>query len=163
MFNRRYMAETLEREVHRARRGGHCLGVLMLDVDGFKQQNDAFGHDAGDAILVELAALLQRNLRKEDIACRYGGEEFVLVLPDASMENAGRRAEQLRDAVRRMRVPHKDIVLGPVTVSIGVAAFPEHGTDGTGLLKAADMALYEAKKAGRDRVMLASSPETWQA
>ena len=163
MFNRRYMAETLEREVHRARRGGNCLGLLMLDVDGFKQQNDAFGHDAGDAILVELAALLQRNLRKEDIACRYGGEEFVLVLPDASMENAARRAEQLRDAVRRMRVPHKDLVLGPVTVSIGVAAFPEHGTDGADLLKAADMALYEAKKAGRDRVMLASSPETWQA
>jgi diguanylate cyclase (GGDEF)-like protein len=157
------MAETLEREVHRARRGNNCLGVLMLDIDGFKQQNDAFGHDAGDAILVELAALLQRNLRKEDIACRYGGEEFVLVLPDASMENAGRRAEQLRDAVRRMRVPHQEIILGPVTVSIGVAAFPEHGTDGAGLLKAADMALYEAKKAGRDRVMLAMSPEPWQA
>ncbi len=163
LYNRRYMAETLEREVHRARRGNNCLGVLMLDIDGFKQQNDAFGHDAGDAILVELAALLQRNLRKEDIACRYGGEEFVLVLPDASMENAGRRAEQMRDAVRRMRVPHKDIILGPVTVSIGVAAFPEHGTDGAGLLKAADMALYEAKKAGRDRVMLAMSPEPWQA
>jgi diguanylate cyclase (GGDEF)-like protein len=156
------MAETLEREVHRARRSGSSLGVLMLDIDGFKQQNDAFGHDAGDAILAELAALLQRNLRREDIACRYGGEEFVLVLPDASMENAGRRAEQLRDAVRRMRVPHKDIVLGPVTVSIGVAAFPDHGTDGAALLKAADMALYEAKKAGRDRVTLASPPESWQ-
>lgn len=162
LFNRRYMAETLEREVHRARRGGSSLGVLMVDIDGFKQQNDAFGHDAGDAILVELAALLQRNLRREDIACRYGGEEFVLVLPDASMENAGRRAEQLRDAVRRMRVPHKDIVLGPVTVSIGVAAFPDHGTDGAALLKAADMALYDAKKAGRDRVTLASSRESWQ-
>jgi len=162
LFNRRYMAETLEREVHRARRSGHALGVLMLDIDGFKQQNDAFGHDAGDAILVELAALLQRKLRREDIACRYGGEEFVLVLPDASIENAGRRAEQLRDAVRRMRVPHKDIVLGPVTVSIGVSAFPDHGADGAALLKAADMALYEAKKAGRDRVMLASPPESWQ-
>jgi len=162
LFNRRYMAETLEREVHRARRGGSSLGVLMVDIDGFKQQNDAFGHDAGDAILVELAALLQRNLRREDIACRYGGEEFVLVLPDASMENAGRRAEQFRDAVRRMRVPHKDIVLGPVTVSIGVAAFPDHGTDGAALLKAADMALYEAKKAGRDRVTLATSPDSWQ-
>jgi diguanylate cyclase (GGDEF)-like protein len=159
LFNRRYMAETLERELHRARRIGNPLAVLMVDVDGFKQQNDAFGHDAGDAILVELAALLQRSLRKEDVACRWGGEEFVLVLPDAALENAARRAEQLRDAVRRMRVPHQNALLGPVTVSIGVAAFPDHGPDGTSLLKSADMALYEAKKAGRDRVSLASPPE----
>jgi diguanylate cyclase (GGDEF)-like protein len=161
LFNRRYMAETLEREVHRVRRVGSPLGVLMVDVDGFKQQNDTFGHDAGDAILVELAGLLQRSLRKEDIACRYGGEEFVLVLPDAALENASRRAEQLREAVRRMRVSHRDTLLGPITVSIGVAAFPIHGSDGASLLKAADMALYEAKKGGRDRVTLASPPEPW--
>ena len=161
LFNRRYMAETLDREVHRARRAGHSLGVLMVDVDGFKHQNDAFGHDAGDAILVELGALLQGSLRKEDIACRYGGEEFVLVLPDATMENAARRAEQLRDAVRRMRVPHKDVLLGPVTVSIGVTAFPDHGSDGAGLLKSADMALYESKRTGRDRVTVARPPEPW--
>jgi diguanylate cyclase (GGDEF)-like protein len=163
LFNRRYMAETLERELHRARRTENPLALLMVDIDGFKQQNDAFGHDAGDAILVELAALLQRSLRREDIACRYGGEEFVLVLPDAAMENAARRAEQLRDAVRRIRVPYKDTVLGPVTVSIGVAAFPDHGADGASLLKSADMALYEAKKTGRDRVALASPPEVWPA
>jgi len=161
LFNRRYMSETLDREVHRARRAGHPLGVLMVDVDGFKQQNDAFGHDAGDAILVELGALLQGSLRKEDIACRYGGEEFVLVLPDASLENAARRAEQLRDAVRRMRIPHKDALLGPVTISVGVAAFPDHGSDATGLLKSADMALYEAKRTGRDRVTVARPPEPW--
>jgi diguanylate cyclase (GGDEF)-like protein len=163
LFNRRYMAETLERELHRARRLGNPLAVLMVDVDGFKQQNDAFGHDAGDAILVELAALLQRGLRKEDVACRYGGEEFVLVLPDASIENAARRAEQLRDAIGRMRVPHKDALLGPVTVSIGVAAFPDHGADGASLLKSADTALYEAKRAGRDRVSLANPPAEWPA
>ena len=161
LFNRRYMAETLEREVHRARRVGTPLGVLMVDIDGFKQQNDTFGHDAGDAILVGLANLLQRSLRKEDIACRYGGEEFVLVLPDAALENASRRAEQLREAVRRMRVSHRDVLLGPISISIGVAAFPVHGSDGPSLLKAADMALYEAKKAGRDRVMLANPPEPW--
>ncbi|HXJ83871.1 MAG TPA: diguanylate cyclase [Candidatus Methylomirabilis sp.] len=161
LFNRRYMAETLEREIHRARRLGNPLALLMADVDGFKQQNDAFGHDAGDAILVELASLLQKSLRKEDVACRYGGEEFVLVLPDAAMENAVRRAEQLQDAVRRIRVPHKDAVLGPITISIGVAAFPDHGTDGASLLKSADMALYQAKKAGRDRVTPASPPEDW--
>jgi diguanylate cyclase (GGDEF)-like protein len=159
LFNRRYMTETLERELHRARRIGNPLAVLMVDVDGFKQQNDAFGHDAGDAILVELATLLQRSLRKEDVACRYGGEEFVLVLPDAAMDNAARRAEQLRDAVRRMRVPHRDMVLGPITVSIGVAAFPDHGSDGPSLIKSVDTALYEAKQAGRDRVTVASPPE----
>ena len=163
LFNRRYMVETLERELHRARRVGNPLALLMVDIDGFKQQNDAFGHDAGDAILIELAALLQRSLRKEDVACRYGGEEFVLVLPDAAMESAARRAEQLRDAVRRMRVPYQGTLLGPITVSIGVAAFPDHGSDGTSLLKSADTALYEAKKAGRDRVTLASPPEVWPA
>jgi diguanylate cyclase (GGDEF)-like protein len=163
LFNRRYMVETLERELHRARRTGNPLALLMVDVDGFKQQNDAFGHDAGDAILAELAALLQRSLRKEDVACRYGGEEFVLVLPDAAMESGARRAEQLRDAVRRMRVPHQGSLLGPITVSIGVAAFPDHGSDAASLLKSADTALYEAKKAGRDRVTLASPPEVWPA
>jgi diguanylate cyclase (GGDEF)-like protein len=163
LFNRRYMAETLEREIHRARRTGSPLALLMVDVDGFKHQNDALGHDAGDAILIELAALLQRSLRKEDIACRYGGEEFVLVLPDASLDNAARRGEQLRDAVARMRVPYKDALLGPVTVSIGVADFPEHGPDGASLLKSADTALYEAKKAGRDRVVLAGPAEVGRA
>ncbi len=160
LFNRRYMAETLEREVHRARRTGRPLSVLMADVDGFKQKNDEFGHDAGDAVLVGLAALLQGSLRKEDIACRYGGEEFVLVLPDASAENAVRRAEQLREATRQLRVPHQGLLLDPVTISVGVAAFPDHGGDGAGLLKSADVALYEAKKAGRDRVTLAPPPES---
>jgi diguanylate cyclase (GGDEF)-like protein len=106
-----------------------------------------------------MAALLQGNLRREDIACRYGGEEFALVLPDASLESAARRAEQLRVAVKEMRVPHDDLVLGPITVSIGVAAFPEHGGNAAGLLKAADAALYEAKGAGRDRVSVAKHVE----
>jgi len=156
LFNRRYMSETLEREVHRARRAGRPMAVLMLDVDGFKQQNDAFGHDAGDALLRGLASLVQTSLRKEDIPCRYGGEEFVLVLPDAALEDSVRRAEQLREAIKQLSVPHKDLLLGPVTVSIGVAGFPDHGLDGTTLLKAADTALYEAKKRGRDRVSVAT-------
>ena len=159
LFNRRYMTETLEREVHRARRAGRPMAVLMVDVDGFKQQNDAFGHDAGDAVLRELATLLQGNLRKEDIACRYGGEEFVLVLAEAALESAARRAEQIREAVKGICVPHKDLLLGPVTVSIGVAAFPDHGSDGGTLLKSADTALYQAKREGRDRVSVATPPE----
>ncbi len=155
LFNRRYMEETLDREVHRARRGRRSMGILMADVDGFKQQNDAFGHDAGDAVLREFAALLLGNLRKGDIACRYGGEEFVLVLPDASLDNATRRAEQFRAAIKQIRVVHNDVPLGPITVSIGVAAFPEHGGDGEALLKAADAAMYQAKREGRDRVSVA--------
>jgi len=155
LFNRRYMEETLEREVHRAKRGHRPMSVLMVDVDGFKQQNDAFGHDAGDAVLRRLAALLQGSLRKEDIACRYGGEEFVLVLPDASLDHAARRAEHLREAVSSMLIVHRERPLGPITISIGVAAFPDHGGDGETLIKAADGALYHAKREGRDRVSVA--------
>jgi diguanylate cyclase (GGDEF)-like protein len=159
LFNRRYMEETLQRELHRAQRARRPMSVLMADVDGFKQQNDAFGHSAGDAVLRELGALLLRNLRKEDIACRYGGEEFVLVLPDAALENGARRAEQLRLAVKQMRVVHNDLTIGPVTISIGVSAFPEHGADAEALLRAADAALYLAKHQGRDRVTLAKEIE----
>jgi diguanylate cyclase (GGDEF)-like protein len=156
LFNRRYMAETLEREVHRARRARRPMAVLMLDIDGFKQQNDSFGHDAGDAVLRALSSLLQASLRREDIACRYGGEEFVLVLPDAALLDAARRAEQIREAVKAMTVPHRNLRLGPVTVSIGVAAFPDHGSDASSLLERADAALYEAKRQGRDQVRVAA-------
>jgi diguanylate cyclase (GGDEF)-like protein len=156
LFNRRYMEETFEREVHRARRSGRPMSVLMLDIDSFKAQNDAFGHDAGDAVLRELGALLRASLRREDIPCRYGGEEFVLVLPDASLESAARRAEQIREAVSRLRIPVRDRVIGPITVSVGVAAFPEHGEDGHAVLQAADAALYQAKRSGRDRISVAS-------
>jgi diguanylate cyclase (GGDEF)-like protein len=156
LFNRRYMEETLEREVHRARRLGRPMSLLMLDVDSFKQQNDCFGHEGGDAVLRALGALLKANLRKEDIACRYGGEEFVLVLPDASLEAATRRAEQLRAAVKDLRIPFGDRVIGPITVSVGAAAFPEHGADGHALLQSADAALYRAKNEGRDRVSVAT-------
>jgi diguanylate cyclase (GGDEF)-like protein len=156
LFNRRYMEETLEREVHRARRNARPMSVLMLDIDSFKQQNDAFGHEAGDAVLRELGALLKGSLRREDIPCRYGGEEFVLVLPEASLDGAARRAEQLREAVKRLRIPFRDRSIGPITVSVGVAAFPDHGEDGHAVLQAADAALYEAKRAGRDRISVAT-------
>jgi diguanylate cyclase (GGDEF)-like protein len=159
LFNRRYMEETLEREVHRARRSGRPMAVLMLDVDGFKHQNDTFGHDAGDAVLRELAALLLGNLRRGDIACRYGGEEFVLVLPEASLEDGARRAEQLRGAVTRLHLSHNERVIGPITISAGVAAFPDHGIDAETVIRAADMALYRAKREGRDRVAVATSAD----
>jgi diguanylate cyclase (GGDEF)-like protein len=149
------MEETLEREIHRARRGGRPMSVLMLDVDSFKQRNDVFGHEGGDTVLREIAGLLRANLRKEDIPCRYGGEEFILVLPDAALQGASQRAEQLREAVKRLSIPYQGQKIGSITVSIGVAAFPEHGHDGHALLQAADAALYQAKRDGRDRVSVA--------
>ena len=159
LFNRRYMEETLERELRRARRGNRSMGVLMLDLDRFKQLNDTAGHEAGDAFLRELGELLQRSLRREDIPCRHGGEEFVVVLPDASLEDARRRAEQLREGIKLLRTPYKGGIVGPLSASIGVAAYPEHGSTGEALIRTADAALYRAKREGRDRVMVATLNE----
>ncbi|OGL19952.1 MAG: hypothetical protein A3K12_02675 [Candidatus Rokubacteria bacterium RIFCSPLOWO2_12_FULL_71_19] len=160
LFNRRYMEETLEREVRRSQRAGRPMAVIMADIDHFKLINDNFDHDAGDAMLREMGALFQRNLRREDIACRYGGEEFVLVLHDASLEDAAKRAEDLRDGVKQMRVSDRGRIVGPVTLSLGVATFPEHGITGEALLHAADAALYRAKRRGRDRVTTAEPAGT---
>ncbi len=155
LFNRRYLEESLDREVHRAARRGTPLGVIMLDLDHFKQFNDSFGHAAGDTLLRELGAFLQAHVRREDIACRYGGEEFALILPEASLANTQRRAEQLRNDIKHLSVEHRRQPLGAVTLSLGVAAFPEHGSTAESLLNAADSALYRAKAAGRDQVVIA--------
>jgi diguanylate cyclase (GGDEF)-like protein len=163
LFNRRYMEETLEREVRRAERAGRPLTLLLLDIDQFKYQNDRFGHEAGDAVLRELGALLARSLRREDVACRFGGDEFVLVLPDASLDTALRRADEIRETVKGLRVAAHGHRLGAITVSIGLAALPDHGLDREALLAAADTALYRAKRAGRDRASalpsLGTTPE----
>src|SRR5437867_149407 len=156
LFNRRYMEETLEREVRRAERGHHQVGVMMLDIDHFKEFNDTFGHEAGDMLLRDFGRLLRSNMRGEDVACRYGGEEFVLILPEASPEAALRRGEQLREAGKRLYVSHRGQLIGGVSSSLGVACFPDHGANGEALLQGADAALYVAKNAGRDRVMVAS-------
>jgi diguanylate cyclase (GGDEF)-like protein len=156
LFNRRYMEETLEREVRRAERGHHQVGVMMLDIDHFKEFNDTFGHEAGDVLLRDFGRLLRANMRGEDVACRYGGEEFVLILPEASPEAALRRGEQLREAVKRLYVSHRGQLIGGVSTSLGLACFPDHGANGEALLHSADAALYMAKNAGRDRVMVAS-------
>ena len=155
LFNRRYMEESLEREVHRVIRSRHPLGVMMIDIDHFKDFNDTFGHEAGDAVLRELGALLRSKIRIEDIACRYGGEEFTIILPDASLDVTRKRAEALCTAVRRLAVDHNGRPLGAITMSFGVAAFPDQGQTIEAILHAADEALYRAKKAGRDRVAVA--------
>jgi diguanylate cyclase (GGDEF)-like protein/PAS domain S-box-containing protein len=155
LFNRRYMEETLDLELARAARGRRAIGIIMLDIDHFKPLNDSRGHDAGDVLLRELAGLLMARVREGDIACRYGGEEFVLIMPEAPLELARRRAEELREAVRQLHVPYRGGIIGPITVSAGVAAFPEHGKTSAALVHAADSALYRAKNEGRDRVRIA--------
>lgn len=156
LFNRRYLEESLERELHRARRNQHSMGIIMLDVDHFKQFNDTFGHEAGDALLQELGLLLQRYTRGVDIACRYGGEEFLLLLPEASLDITRQRAEQLREEVKQLKVQYHRQLLGPITLSLGVAILPEHGTTARSVIQAADTALYSAKAEGRDLVVTAS-------
>jgi diguanylate cyclase (GGDEF)-like protein len=133
------------------------MGVIMMDLDHFKQYNDTFGHSAGDELLSALGILLKSHIRGEDIACRFGGEEFLLILPGASMEIALERAESLRQAVKEMHQHHQG--LKPTSLSSGVAVYPNHGNTGLQLIQSADVALYRAKKAGRDRVMAAEYAE----
>jgi len=159
LYNRRFMEETLEREILQAERNQHPLGVVMLDLDHFKQFNDNFGHQAGDLLLREVGALLQSQIRGGDIACRYGGEEFILILPNAPLENILQRLDALRLAIKKIDVKHGSQPRVIVTVSAGLAMFPEHGDTSENLLSAADRALYCAKAGGRDRVMVAGMPE----
>ncbi len=155
VYNRRFMEETLEREIHRSERNQRELSVLMFDLDRFKQFNDTFGHEAGDALLRELGMTLKAGIRGSDVACRFGGEEFVLILPETTLENARVRAEELREKIRQLTVMHRGQALGIVTMSVGVAAYPQHADTSEGLLRAADSALYRAKSEGRDRVIVA--------
>lgn len=160
LFNRRYLEELLTIEMGRAVRKHRPLGIIMIDADHFKRVNDTHGHEAGDKILRALGDFFTRNVRKEDLACRYGGEEFVLVLPEANQDAVLGRANRLRDEVRNLIVLHEGLRLESVTISAGVSAYPNHGKTGEVLIQAADAALYQAKAQGRDRVELAASTET---
>jgi diguanylate cyclase (GGDEF)-like protein/PAS domain S-box-containing protein len=158
LYNRRYLEETLEREVRRAARAAQSLGFLMIDLDHFKSFNDTYGHDAGDAVLRETALFLAKGIRAEDFVCRFGGEEFVVILPTADLESSRARGERLRLKMRELTIMYHGKSLGMVTISVGVAAFPEHGRSPKELMAAADAALYQAKRGGRDRVVVASAP-----
>jgi diguanylate cyclase (GGDEF)-like protein len=155
LYNRRYMQEFLDRELHSARRKHRPLAVLMLDLDHFKRYNDNFGHSLGDKALAAVGEALVRSIRAEDIACRYGGEEFTLVLPECSLEQATVRANQIRQRLKEYQALNAGQFADPITVSIGVAAFDETTDRVDLLLNFADEALYEAKRAGRDRVVAA--------
>ncbi len=156
LFNRRYAEETLHRELVRCERDDTQLSVALLDVDHFKKFNDTYGHETGDEVLKEIARYLQLQTRGGDVASRLGGEELVVILPGADAEAALRKAEVLRAGIKELEVRAQGKKIGPVTVSVGVAAFGAHGRTSEELLRSADAALYRAKHEGRDRVNLAS-------
>ncbi len=156
LYNRRYMNDSLDRELHKAARHQQSVGVVMLDVDHFKIFNDTYGHDAGDVVLKEVALFLQDSIRVEDIACRFGGEEFTLILPGATLESAEKRAEELRRSIESLDVSYNGQMLGHITISAGIANFPLHGSNAEQLVNAADHALYQAKETGRNRIVVAS-------
>ncbi|MFZ3341053.1 MAG: diguanylate cyclase [Terriglobales bacterium] len=157
LFNRRFLEESLTREIELAGRKKQSVAVLFLDLDHFKKFNDAFGHAAGDMVLQSLADLFRTFFRSTDICCRYGGEEFAVVLPESSPEDAATRADALRSEVKRLRLKYKKQTLGPLSLSAGVAAFPAHASSSDDLLKIADQCLYQSKARGRDMVTVADA------
>ncbi|ETR70795.1 MAG: diguanylate cyclase [Candidatus Magnetoglobus multicellularis str. Araruama] len=155
LFNRRYLEESLEREGNRCKRRGKNLGLIMLDIDHFKSFNDHYGHRVGDDVLCELGKFLKGTVRKEDIACRYGGEEFILILPESSIETTAVRAQDICQKIRQqIKIVYGDEIL-TITASLGVAALDEHGPDIPEVIRSADEALYQAKKTGRNQVCVA--------
>jgi diguanylate cyclase (GGDEF)-like protein len=155
LFNRRYMEESLSREFIQAERSKKPVGIIIMDVDFFKKFNDTYGHHVGDVVLVKLGKLLSNNIRKGDIVCRYGGEEFLIILPGASLSKIIQRAEMLRDKVEKeLRIEHNGECL-PITISLGAAAYPDHGSSPEEVIKIADNALYKAKDQGRNMVVYA--------
>jgi len=153
LFNRRFMEETLDREIRRSIRLKCPVGIIMADIDNFKTFNDTYGHEAGDIMIREIARLLTNHVRQEDVVCRYGGEEFLLILPGASAERVRDRAERLRIDAHSQTILYMGHPIGPVSLSFGCGTFPEDGEDGVEVIKIADTRLLQAKREGRDRVV----------
>jgi two-component system, cell cycle response regulator len=156
LYNHRHLHERLSLEVERSQRSGLPLSLLMLDVDHFKQFNDTFGHPAGDEVLRQLARVLNDTRRANDVVARYGGEEFAVILVDTAKFTAAKVAERVRERIAAHDFTEAAQRAGNISVSIGVATFPDDGADAEGLVRAADTALYAAKRAGRNRVVLAT-------
>jgi diguanylate cyclase (GGDEF)-like protein len=165
LFNRHFMQISLERELARASRRKSILAVYMLDLDHFKRFNDTFGHAAGDLVLKAISEIFKASIRTEDIACRYGGEEFTIILPDITQAVAYERADSIRKAVANLRIPLEHEVLGEFSVSIGIAMYPTDGENADDLVRRADQALYRGKRGGRNQVVLyeAVAPATLSA
>jgi diguanylate cyclase (GGDEF)-like protein len=156
LFNRRYLEEMLSHEILSAARKQSPIGIIMIDIDHFKNINDTHGHAAGDMVLVQVGKFLSKHIRSSDVSCRYGGEEFLLILSGASQEITLMRAGQIREEIRQLPMYFEGQQLEGVTLSIGVAMYPAHGETRDVLLKIADAALYRAKRDGRDRVVLST-------
>lgn len=156
LFNRRYLTETLAIEMLRTERNKYPIGIIMVDIDNFKHINDTHGHAAGDAVLVQIGAYLRSHVRPSDLTCRVGGEEFILVLPEATLMITKLRADHVRENAGHMNMQYKEQTLEEVTLSIGVAVFPQHGASVDTILEAVDVAMYRAKHEGRDRVVVAA-------
>lgn len=159
LFNRRYLEETLERELARATREKYPLCVIMMDLDYFKEVNDTYGHEAGDVVLKTIAETVTKQSRHGDFVCRYGGEEFVLVMPNIGIEKASERAEALHQIIDALNIPYGRFNL-TTTISMGIAWYPAHGTTKEALMRAADMAMYVAKNTGRNRVVIYDEHES---
>ena len=155
LFNRRYLEEMLSLEILSAARSQYPIGMIMIDIDHFKKINDTHGHAAGDMVLAQVGNFLCKHVRSSDVSCRYGGEEFLLILSGASQEITLMRAEQIREEIRQLPMYFEGRALEVVTLSLGIAIYPAHGGTKDALLKAADAALYRAKRDGRDRAVLA--------
>jgi len=154
LYNRRYFEESLNRELHRANRTGRNVSLVMLDLDHFKRFNDTFGHQVGDILLKEIAGVIKSRVRSGDLACRFGGEEFSLILAEVDTEGAHKCVEGIRQAIKHLSLYNRGQTLGTVTVSAGIATYPTHSDNSEDLIHAADEALYRAKKAGRDCILI---------
>jgi len=160
LYNRRYMEEAMNREFFRCSRKGYPISILFIDIDNFKEINDRYGHEAGDFVLKTMANRIVQGIRREDIACRIGGEEFVVILPETTIEAAASRAENLCQKLNLTGLTYGGEALGEITVSIGVSTWPDHGSDPQVCLSSADAALYCAKGKGKNRVEVASFPDS---
>jgi len=157
LFNRRYFYECIERELFRAENSSTNFAVLMADIDSFKSFNDSHGHDAGDLVLREVSVQMKRVMRQDDVVCRYGGEEFAVLMTDSPRETVLERTERLCNQIKTMQVNYRGQTLPPITLSVGIAFFPLSGDSAPELIESADRALYAAKNAGRDQVVVFDS------
>ena len=157
LYNRRYLEESLTREFHRASRAGRNISVVMLDLDHFKHFNDTFGHQVGDVLLKEVAGVIQGRVRAGDLACRYGGEEFSLILAEIGVEGAQKCVENIRQAIRHLSLHHRGQTLGTVTISAGIATYPTHADNPEDLIRTADEALYRQESRPRSCIRLSTA------
>jgi len=163
LCNRRRLEDIARREISFGQRDRHAVGLVLLDLDHFKQMNDSFGHAAGDAALCGVADLVKSRVRSYDVACRYGGEEIIIVVPGEAAAGATALAEYLRTGIEGLELTFADLRLPRLTASFGVSSFPEHGWEFDGVLAAADKALYRAKRGGRNRVVTATLEDVRQS